>query len=192
VHVDHATISIQGWSPNFFHSHVHFEHCISNVVACNVLGWTLHTIGYGMTFDITQNAYTAPCKEWCIEAGKGHVPKIHPSSCPYGLKQIRQAVPSYVKICGVAQKNPPHPCVGWDDFYSHSNCRWLGQSMLLFPLPCLGRSLEINSLTLGHDVRPCAWKAPSFQKSTTICTSLDSNWTSLDVDKMQVAFQLWY
>jgi hypothetical protein len=37
------------------------------VVACNVLGWTLHTIGYGMAFDTTHNTYVAPCREWCIE-----------------------------------------------------------------------------------------------------------------------------
>jgi hypothetical protein len=101
-------------------------------------------------------------------------------------------VPSYVQAWGIGQKSPLGPCVGWANLYSHFNCGWLGQSMLLFPLPYLGRFLGNNLLTLGQDVRPCAWKASSFQKSTLICRSSYSNWTSLDATKMQAALQLWY
>ncbi len=62
----------------------------------------------------------------------------------------------------------------------------------IIPIACLGRFLGNNSIILGHDVSPCAKKTPSFSKSTSIRTSLDSNCTSLDVAKMQVALQLWY
>jgi hypothetical protein len=40
-----------------------------NVMACNVLGWTSHIIGYGMAFDTTHNAHIAPWREWYIEYG---------------------------------------------------------------------------------------------------------------------------
>jgi hypothetical protein len=114
----------------------------------------------------------------------GHVPKTHPPSNPHGLKQIGLVVPSYVKAWSIGQKSPPGPCVGWVDLYSHSNWGWLDQSMLLFPFPCLGRSLGNNSLTFGQDVRPCVWKVSSSRKSTSICRSSYLNWTSLDVAKM--------
>jgi hypothetical protein len=118
----------------------------------------------------------------------GDVPTTHPPSNPHGLRQIGQVVPSYVKAWGVGQKNPPRPCVGWVDLYSHFNCIWLGQSMPLFPFPCLVRSSRNDSLTLGQDVRPCVWKALSSQKSTPICRGSDLNWNSLDVAKMQATF----
>jgi hypothetical protein len=79
----------------------------------------------------------------------GRVPKTHPLSGPYELRRIGQVLPSYVKAWSIGQKSPIGPCVGWANLYSHSNCKWLGQSMLLFPLPCLGRSSWNNSLTLG-------------------------------------------
>jgi len=122
----------------------------------------------------------------------GHVPKTHPPFSSYGLRQIGQVMPSYVKAWGVGQKSPHGPCVGWVDLYSHSNCKWFGQSMLLFPFPCLGRSSRNNSLTLGHDVRPYARNTLSSWKSKLIHRSFDSNWTSLNVAKMQAALQLWY
>jgi hypothetical protein len=69
VHANHPSISIQGRSPISSHSQVHFEHYIPNVVACNVLSWTLHIIGYGMVLNTTHNAYVAPWRKWCIKDG---------------------------------------------------------------------------------------------------------------------------
>jgi hypothetical protein len=96
-----------------------------------------------------------------------------------------------VKASCVCQNNSLCPCVGWVNLYSHSKCGWLGQSMLLLPLPCLGRSLENNYVILGQDVSPCARKAPSSWKFTPIHTSSNLNYTSLDITKMQTALQLW-
>jgi len=93
-----------------------------------------------------------------------HVPKTHPSSNPYGWVGgaiICEVVPSYVKALGVYHNNSLCPCIGWANLYSHSKCGWLGQFMLLLPLPCLGRSLENNCVVLGQDVSPCVRKAPS-------------------------------
>ncbi len=150
VHANHASISIQGPSPISFRSQVHFEHCIPNVVACNVLGWALHTIGYGMALNTTHNTYVAPWREWCIEDGTCGDMCLKPT--PFWPTWVEANWVGGAIICegwGVGQKSPLGPCVGWVDLYSHFNYGWLGQSMLLFSLPHLGRSLGNNSLTLG-------------------------------------------
>jgi hypothetical protein len=83
-------------------------------------------------------------------------------------------------------------CLSWANLYYHFKCWWLGQSMLLLPLPRLGRSLENNYVIPGQDVSPCAQKVPSSWKFTPICTSSNLNYTSLDVAKMDATLRLWY
>jgi len=151
MHANHASISIQGRSPISSCSWVHFEHCIHNVVACNVLGWTLHTINYGMVFNTSHNVYIAPWRKCCIEDGTcGDVcPKPTPFPAHMSWSGLGKCCHHMWRLEDIGQKNPLGPCVGWANLYSHSNCKWLGQSMLLFPLPCLGRSSWNNSSTLG-------------------------------------------
>ncbi len=191
MHADHATIYIEGRSPTSSHNCVHFEHCIPNEVTCNVLGWTLHIMGYGTTFDITHNAYVAPWKEWCIVDGTcGDMCPTQPP--PHmGWSKLGKWCHHMWRLESLTKNaHLGHVWVGLD-LYSHFNCGWLGQFMLLFPLPYLGRSSWSNSLTLGQDVRPCVPKAQSSWKSTPICRSSYLNWTSLDVAaQMQAAFEL--
>jgi hypothetical protein len=153
-------------------------HCIPNVI----MWW--HTIAYGMI-------YITPWREWKVEDGTfGHICHkpmlLLTHKCWSKLSEWCQHM---WRLGVVDQKNPLEPCVGWSDLYSHSECTWLRQSMLLFILPCLGRSSKNNFTILAQDVNPCVRKASSFWKSTPIHTSSNSKYTSLDVSKMQTTFQ---
>ncbi len=160
MHANHATITIQGWSPPLlFPFWTLYSQC--DGMQCSKLDIAYNRLWNGTRHNTQCLHYTMKGLMHWRWYMWGHVPQTHPPFGPYWLRQIRQVVPSYVKAWSVGQKNSLCPCVGWVNLYSHFKCKWLGQSIILFPLPCLCRSSKNNLVILGQDVRPCAQNAQS-------------------------------